>query len=79
MRKNFNKNAHSQTSGFTLIETIIGIAVIALVVTAAAQLTVTSLSVGRASMNQFAAFHQAEEGLELTRNMRDRNWLPNKT
>ena len=30
-------------------------------------------------MNQFVAFHQAEEGLELTRNMRDSNWLQNRS
>lgn len=68
-----------QKSGFTLIETIIGIAVVALVVTAATSLTTTSLTIGRTSINQFAAFHQAEEGLEITRNIRDSNWLQNKS
>ncbi len=72
-------NTIPSKDGFTLIETIIGIAVVALVVTAATSLTTTSLAIGRTSMNQFAAFHQAEEGLEITRNLRDSNWLQNKS
>lgn len=62
---------------FTILETIIAITVIGLVITAATQLTQSSLKIGRSTMNQFIAFHLAEEGLEIVRNMRDSNWLQN--
>ncbi|MEK9132910.1 MAG: type II secretion system protein [Patescibacteria group bacterium] len=65
-------------SGFTLLETIIAIAVISLVITATAQLTQSSISIGGKSMRQFIANHLAEEGLEVVRNMRDSNWLQNQ-
>lgn len=64
--------------GFTLIETILAISVIGLVITAAASLTQNSLRIGRSSMNQFIAYHLAEEGLEIVRNVRDSNWLANR-
>lgn len=65
----------TRTAGFTLVEIIIAISVIGLVVTAAAELTQSSLSVGHSSMQKFMANHVAEEGLEIVRNMRDSNWL----
>lgn len=64
-------------SAFTLVETIIAITVIGLTITAAAQLTQSSLKVGRSTMNKFISFHLAEEGIEIIRNMRDSNWLQN--
>lgn len=64
--------------GFTLTETIIAITVITLIITAAYDLVRSSLQIGRGAMNQFAAHHLAEEGLEIARNARDSNWLRNK-
>lgn len=64
--------------GFTLVETILGIAIIGLAIAAAASLTQTSLRVGRENMRQLVAYHLAEEGLEIARNTRDTNWLQNK-
>lgn len=64
-------------TGFSLIETIIAISVIGVVIATAAQLTQSSLKMGRSTMNQFIAFHLAEEGLEIVRNIRDSNWLQN--
>lgn len=63
--------------GFSLIETIIAISVIGVVIATATQLTQSSLKMGRSTMNQFIAFHLAEEGLEIVRNIRDSNWLQN--
>lgn len=63
--------------GFTLVETLIAISVVGVVITAAWQLTTSSVKIGHASMKQFVALHAAEEGLEIVRNMRDSNWLRN--
>lgn len=65
-------------SAFTLAETILAIAIIALVITTAYGLSQSSLKIGRNSINQFIAYHLAEEGLEIVRNARDSNWLQNK-
>lgn len=65
-------------SAFTLAETILAIAIIALVITTAYGLSQSSLRIGRNSINQFIAYHLAEEGLEIARNARDSNWLQNK-
>lgn len=72
------KEMLKKNSGFTLIEIIMAISVIALVVTAAAQLTQSSLQAGKSSMQRFEANHLAEEGTEIVRNIRDSNWLRNK-
>lgn len=66
-------------TGFTLVETILAISVISVAIATATQLTQSSLKMGRASMNQYIAFHLAEEGLEIVRNLRDSNWLQNKS
>lgn len=63
--------------GFSLVETILAVTVIGLVIAAAAQLTQRSLALGRITMNQFIAYHLAEEGVEVVRSVRDSNWLQN--
>lgn len=78
-RQQATKLNNSRRAGFTLIETIIGISIIGLVITAAAQLTSSSLNIGGNSLRKFAAIHLAEEGIEIVRNMRDSNWLRNKS
>ncbi|PJC36639.1 hypothetical protein CO046_04455 [Candidatus Peregrinibacteria bacterium CG_4_9_14_0_2_um_filter_53_11] len=76
LRKSLRKSR--SRAGFTLLETLISISIIALVITAAAELTRSSIKIGSVTMNQFLAFHQAEEGLEITRTIRDSNWLRNR-
>lgn len=75
----YYKNMKKNRAAFTLVETIIAISVIGLVVTAAFQLTQSSLKIGANTMQKLTAFHLAEEGLEITRNMRDSNWIANLT
>ncbi len=78
LKKNSMKKNRAQFElGFSLIETIIAISVIGVVIATAAQLTQSSLKMGRSTMSQFIAFHLAEEGLEIVRNIRDSNWLQN--
>lgn len=71
------QRASTLCPGFTLVETILAITVIGLVITAAAQLTQSSLNVGRISTHELVAYHLAEEGLEVMRAQRDTNWLKN--
>jgi len=68
----------SKNSGFTLVETLIAISVVSVTIAAATQLTISSNRIGKQMMAQFKAFHIAEEGIEIVRNMRDSNWLQNK-
>ncbi|MEK7524040.1 MAG: prepilin-type N-terminal cleavage/methylation domain-containing protein [Patescibacteria group bacterium] len=68
----------TKKSGFTLIETVLAIAVIGMVITAAASLTRSSLRMGYETMHRFTAFHLAEEGVEVVRHLRDSNWLQNR-
>lgn len=67
-----------KNSGFTLVETLIAISVVSVTIAAAVQLTISSNRTGKQMMAQFKAFHIAEEGMEIVRNMRDSNWLQNK-
>ena len=69
---------HAAASAFTLVETVIAMAVIGLVITASYSLTVQSLSLGRETTQRFTALLLAEEGLEVVRNVRDSNWLQNR-
>jgi type II secretory pathway pseudopilin PulG len=62
---------------FTLIETVIAVGVMAIIIVAMASLTVTSLRASAATVNEFIAYHRAEEGLEIVRSVRDSNWLRN--
>ncbi len=68
----------SKKTGFSLIEVVIGIAVITLIITAAAELTRSSIRMGSITSNELIANHLAEEGLEVVRNIRDSNWLRNQ-
>ncbi len=72
------ENSERKKLGFTLIETIMAIVIIALVIAATAQLTASSLRMGKTTMEHFQSLHLAEEGLEIVRNIRDSNWLQNK-
>lgn len=69
---------HSKKTGFSLIEVVIGIAVITLIITAAAEVTRSSIRMGSITSNELIANHLAEEGLEVVRNIRDSNWLRNQ-
>ncbi len=72
------KIARKKRGAFTLIETILAVTIIGLVVVSTTELTQSSLRIGANSMNQFIAFHLAEEGVEVVRNLRDSNWLQNR-
>lgn len=64
-------------SGFTLIEVIISMAVLAVSFAAISGLLFYSIRANTANINRFMAYNLAQEGLEAIRNMRDSNWLSN--
>ena len=64
-------------SGFTLIEILISVAIIAVTITAMAFLLIMTIRANNANMNTLQAYYLSEQGLEAMRNMRDGNWLQN--
>lgn len=67
-----NKRQHTQR-GFTLIETLVGIAILILAVTATLTIVSTNLSISGSSREQVTAFFLAQEAIEIIRNTRDNN------
>lgn len=69
--------------GFTLVETLVAIAILVTAVTAAFTAAQNGLSSAEFSKNQVTAFYLAQEGIEYIRNLRDdngindRDWLYN--
>ncbi|MBU2524618.1 hypothetical protein KKG71_05510, partial [Patescibacteria group bacterium] len=71
MKKTLHKRA------FTIVEVLIGITVISLTIVSITGLVVRTIQANTANMNSFVASQLAQEGLEITRNMRDSNWMRN--
>ncbi len=71
------KNHLNKKSGFTLIEILIAVAILAVTLTAMANLVVVSMRANQANMNTLQGYYLASEGLEAMRNIRDSNWLQN--
>jgi prepilin-type N-terminal cleavage/methylation domain-containing protein len=75
MKKIFIK----KNTGFTLLETLIAIAILTIALGAAFSVAQKSLSASYTAKNQTTAFFLASEGLELVRNIRDNVALYNAT
>ncbi|HAU40296.1 MAG: hypothetical protein UV80_C0001G0054 [Candidatus Peregrinibacteria bacterium GW2011_GWF2_43_17] len=63
--------------GFTLVEVLIAVAVLATTLTAMATLVIVTMRANQANMNTLQAYYLAEQGIEAMRNTRDSNWLQN--
>lgn len=61
--------------GFTLLESLVAIAIFTVGVSAAVFVITQSLNVGARTKDKIIAAHLASEGIEVVRNIRDRNWL----
>lgn len=72
----FSNNKKSSSAGFTLVETLVAIAIFATSVTALISITARGINDNVFVKNKLIAAHLAEEGLELVRNMRDTSVLP---
>lgn len=71
------KNIHRRTAirGFTLIETLVSIALLVVAVAAPMALAAQSLASAFYARDQITAFHLAQEAIETVRSVRDRNIL----
>lgn len=67
-----------QNSGFTLIESMIAIALIVSGITGLMVLVNRSMGFSSTAFNELAAANLAQEGIELVRNIRDNNWTQQK-
>lgn len=74
IKKNLTK-ANTFSSAFTLIELIITIGVFSVGVLAAFSLAIGNSNDNRANKDRIIAANLSREALELTRNIRDSNWL----
>lgn len=65
----------SKTGGFTIIESLVAIAILVVAVIGATSAVQTGISSYIFSKDQITAFYLAQEGLEQLRNIRDENHL----
>ncbi len=83
--KNFKFSAKGRSasggknSGFTLLETLASISVLAFVITGPLTLASYVIRSASISQNQFTAFYLAQEAIEYIKNLRDNNALTGKT
>ncbi|OHA89681.1 MAG: hypothetical protein A2741_01860 [Candidatus Zambryskibacteria bacterium RIFCSPHIGHO2_01_FULL_43_27] len=67
----------SLNTGFTLLETLIGVSILIIAITATFSATQNGLSSSIESKEQVSAYYLAQEAVELVRNVRDANSLYN--
>lgn len=65
--------------GFTLLESLVAIAVFTVGVSTAVFVITQAISVGSRTRDRVIATHLAQEGIEVIRNVRDRNWLAGRS
>lgn len=73
--KNINKNSLSKEEGFTLVETLVAIAIFATAVTGLISITARGVNDNVFVKNKLTASYLAQEGVELVRNIRDASAL----
>ena len=67
----------TQHRGFTLLETLVAVSLLAIAIVAPMSLTTQSLESAYYARDQITAFYLAQEALEAVRNVRDNNILQN--
>ncbi len=73
--KNIFKQIKNNERGFTVLETLVAVAVLILSLTAAFSVAQSGLSLSISSRDEVTAFYLAQEGIEVIRNIRDENSL----
>ncbi len=84
MKKSQISNLKSQNKGFTLLETLVAVAILALVIIGPLELAARAIGYSKMSRNQITASFLAQEAMEYIRNKRDtsrqsgniNNWVP---
>ncbi len=79
MNKKFLKENNFKKDGFTLIETLVALAIFAFSITALISITATGVFNTNFVKNKFTASYLAMEGAELVRNIRDTAFINNRT
>ncbi|MFA4890509.1 MAG: type II secretion system protein [Candidatus Paceibacterota bacterium] len=74
MGKRTNNNRINK-QGFTLLETIVAIAILALAIMGPMELAARSIGLASVSKNQIVAFYLAQDAMEYVKNVRDANFL----
>lgn len=69
------KVASGSSSGFTLVEVIVSIAVLVFVITSATGILTTVMRSNSDNLNSLLAYGLAQEGVEAVRNIRDSNFV----
>lgn len=63
--------------GFTLVEVLLGMMILTVAIVMASNLYMAAMKSNRVMTLNLRAYYMAQEGLELTRNIRDTHWLHN--
>lgn len=63
------------SAGFTLLESMVAIAIFSIGISTAVFVITQSINVGTRTKNKIVAANLTQEGVEVVRNIRDRNWL----
>ena len=69
------QNVMHNQKGQTIIEAVVAIAVISLAMLGFLSQATSNFVMGRTSENHFVAYNLASEAIEVSRNVRDSNWL----
>lgn len=75
MKRNRKYNIFSNSEGVTIVEVLIAVYIIVWGLVGVLSLVVQNLQVGYVNKNTLIASQLAQEGLEVIRNKRDKNWL----
>ncbi|MCR4322614.1 MAG: type II secretion system GspH family protein [Candidatus Azambacteria bacterium] len=70
-----NSKKNKLQRGFTLLESMVAIAIFTMGISTAVFVITQSISVGTRTKNKIIAANLTQEGIEVVRNIRDRNWL----
>jgi len=75
--RHFIRVCSARVRGFTLLETMVAVTLLAVAIVAPMSLTAQSLASAYYARDEVTAFYLAQEGLEAVRNVRDNNILQN--
>lgn len=65
----------SKKNGFSIVEVMVSITILTIGLLGVSSLVIQNIKVQRINKNDLVASMLAQEGLELVRNLRDKNWL----